>query len=562
MSKTPRAKRPTLRTYVVDTSVLLSDPRAMERFDEHEVVLPVVVLTELESKRNHPELGWAARRALRTLEELRLEHGTLVQPLPINDHGGTLRVELNHQDSSGLPAALQGSDGDGRILAVARNLANEGRHVTVVTKDLPLRLKASIVGLEADEYRNELATDTSWTGMVELDVARTDINALFSDKVIDLDEARDLPVNTGLALSSGSQSALARVRDDKRVHLVRGDRALFDVHGRSAEQRIAIDILAVARNLSLEGHDVTLVSKDLPLRLKASIVGLEADEYRNELATDTSWTGMVELDVARTDINALFSDKVIDLDEARDLPVNTGLALTSGSQSALARVRDDKRVHLVRGDRSLFEVHGRSAEQRIAIDILADPSVEIVSLGGAAGTGKSVLALAAGLDAVLEQRSHKRVVVFRPLFAVGGQELGYLPGSESEKMSPWGAAVIDALEAIAGPHVIDAVLNQGLLEILPLTHIRGRSLTDSFVIIDEAQNLERMVLLTALSRLGTGSRVVLTHDVAQRDNLRVGRHDGVVSVIEALRGHPIFGHVTFTRSERSAVAALVTALLD
>jgi PhoH-like ATPase len=407
----------------------------MERFDEHEVVLPVVVLTELESKRNHPELGWAARRALRTLEELRLEHGSLTQPLPVNERGGTLRVELNHQDAAGLPAALQGTDNDHRILCVARNLANEGRNVTVVTKDLPLRLKASIVGLEADEYRNELASDTSWTGMVELDVARADINALFADKVIDLDVARDLPVNTGLALTSGSQSALARIRDDKRVHLVRGDRTLFDVHG-------------------------------------------------------------------------------------------------------------------------------RSAEQRIAIDVLADPSVEIVSLGGAAGTGKSVLALAAGLDAVLEQRSHKRVVVFRPLFAVGGQELGYLPGSESEKMSPWGAAVIDALEAIAGPHVIDAVLNQGLLEILPLTHIRGRSLTDSFVIIDEAQNLERMVLLTALSRLGTGSRVVLTHDVAQRDNLRVGRHDGVVSVIEALRGHPIFGHITFTRSERSAVAALVTALLD
>jgi len=421
---------------VLDTSVLLSDPRALQRFDEHEVVLPVVVLTELETKRNHPELGWAARNALRALEDLRLEHGTLVQPLPVNERGGTLRVELNHQDATGLPAALQTLDGDGRILAVARNLANEGRQVTVVTKDLPLRLKASIVGLEADEYRNELATDTSWTGMVELDVTQADINALFHDKVIDLDEARDLPVNTGLALTAG------------------------------------------------------------------------------------------------------------------------------GSQSALARIRDDKRVHLVRGDRALFDMHGRSAEQRIAIDILADPTVEIVSLGGAAGTGKSVLALAAGLEAVLEQRTHKRVVVFRPLFAVGGQELGYLPGSESEKMSPWGAAVIDALEAIAGPHVIDAVLSQGLLEILPLTHIRGRTLTDSFVIIDEAQNLERMVLLTALSRLGTGSRVVLTHDVAQRDNLRVGRHDGVVSVIEALRGHPIFGHVTFTRSERSAVAALVTALLD
>ena len=139
---------------------------------------------------------------------------------------------------------------------------------------------------------------------------------------------------------------------------------------------------------------------------------------------------------------------------------------------------------------------------------------------------------------MLERRTHQRVVVFRPIYAVGGQDLGYLPGSETEKMSPWGAAVTDALESMVGREVIDEVIDRGLLEVLPLTHIRGRSLTDSLVVIDEAQNLERTVLLTALSRLGRGSRVVLTHDVAQRDNLRVGRHDGIVSVIETLQGPP------------------------
>lgn len=420
---------------MLDTSVLLADPNALMRFEEHEVVVPVVVLLELESKRNHPELGWAARQALRTLEDLRVAHGGLVAPMPVNDDGGTLRVELNHQDPSALPASLTGDTNDHRILAVARNLADEGLAVTVVTKDLPLRLKASIVDLEAEEYRNELARDTGWTGLVELDVE-----------------------------------------------------------------------------------------------------GGEIDE--------------------------LYAQGVLDDDRARDLPCHTGVVLHSGSQSALARVHVDKALHLVRADRHLFEVRGRSAEQRIAIDLLADPDVGIVSLGGPAGTGKSVLALAAGLDAVLEQRSAKRVLVFRPLFAVGGQELGYLPGSELDKMSPWSAAVLDGLESITGPEVIDEVQARGLLEVLPLTHIRGRSLTDSFVIIDEAQNLERPVLLTALSRLGVGSRVVLTHDVAQRDNLRVGRHDGVASVIEALRGHPIFGHVTLTRSERSEIAAVVTELLD
>ena len=420
---------------MLDTSVLLADPQALERFDEHAVVLPIVVLMELEAKRNHPELGWAARQSLRTLERLRLEHGSLTIPLPANEHGGTLRVELNHQSTAGLPPTMTSDNNDHRILAVAHNLR-------------------------------------------------------------------------------------------------------------------------------LEGHDVTVVTKDLPLRLKASIVGLDADEYRNELAADTSWTGFVELDVEPDVIDELFTHREVDLAEAAELPCNTGVALHAGSQSALARVHADKSLRLIRGDLSLFDVVGRSAEQRIALDVLADSSISIVSLGGNAGTGKSVMALAAGLDAVLERRTHKRILIFRPLYAVGGQELGFLPGDKDEKMGPWAGAVFDALEAIAGPEVVEEVMSRNLLEILPLTHIRGRSLTDTFVIIDEAQNLERPVLLTALSRLGEGSRVVLTHDVAQRDNLRVGRHDGIASVIAALRGHPIFAHVTFTRSERSAVAALVTSLLD
>jgi PhoH-like ATPase len=423
------------RTFVLDTSVLLSDPWALQRFAEHEVVIPLVVLTELEGKRHHPELGWAARETLRMLEALRVAHGSLLRPMPANEQGGTLRVEVNHTELAGFPASLSRDTNDHRILAVGRNLASEGYDVTIVTKDLPLRLKASIVGLEADEYRNELASDTNWTGLAELDVDGSVIDTLFADHAVDVADARLLPANTGVVLHAGSQSALGRVRDDKLVHLVRSDRALFDVRG-------------------------------------------------------------------------------------------------------------------------------RSAEQRIAVDLLADDDVGIVSLGGPAGTGKSVLALAAGLEAVLEERTHNRVIVFRPIFPVGGQDLGYLPGSEAEKMMPWGAAVTDALEAIAGQEVIDEVMGRGLLEVLPLTHIRGRSLTDSFVIIDEAQNLERTVLLTALSRLGQGSRVVLTHDVGQRDNLRVGRHDGIASVIETLKGHPLFGHVSLTRAERSPVAALVTNVLD
>jgi PhoH-like ATPase len=423
------------RTYVLDTSVLLSDPRALTSFAEHDVVIPLVVLTELESKRHHPELGWAARTALRLLEGFRTRHGSLTEPMVANADGGTMRVEINHADVAGLAPALRVDANDHRILAVARNLANEGCDVVLVTKDLPLRLKAGIVGLAADEYRRDLATDGDWTG------------------------------------------------------------------------------------------------------------------YREVL-------------VDGADIDRLFAERVLELDAARDIPCHTGLALVAGSQSALARVMPDKRAKLVEADRAVFDVTGRSAEQRIALDLLLDESIGIVSLGGRAGTGKSVLALAAGLESVVERRAHKRVIVFRPLFSVGGQELGYLPGTEAEKMLPWAAAVIDALDAIASPTLTREILERGWLEILPLTHIRGRSLTDAFVIIDEAQNLERSVLLTALSRLGRNSRVVLTHDVGQRDNLRVGRRDGVVSVIDALRGHPLFAHITLTRSERSPVAALVTSMLD
>jgi PhoH-like ATPase len=428
------------RCYVLDTSVLLSDPWSLTRFDEHEVVLPLVVISELEGKRHHPELGWFARTALRTLDELRIEHGRLDAPVPIGHSGGTLHVELNHTDPEVLPAGFRTDSNDSRILACALNLAAE-------------------------------------------------------------------------------------------------------------------------RKLDGRG-DVVLVTKDMPLRVKAAAVGLQADEYHALDVVPSGWTGMADVEVTADDVDALFKDGSIDHDVARDLPVNTGLRLLGGGSAALGRVTADKRVRLIRGDREAFGLHGRSAEQRVALDLLMDPDIGIVSLGGRAGTGKSALALCAGLEAVLERQQHRKVVVFRPLYAVGGQELGYLPGSENEKMAPWAQAVFDTLGALVSDSTMQEIMARGLIEVLPLTHIRGRSLHDSFVIVDEAQSLERNVLLTVLSRLGTASRVVLTHDVAQRDNLRVGRHDGVAAVIEKLKGHPLFAHVTLTRSERSPIAALVTEMLE
>ena len=298
------------------------------------------------------------------------------------------------------------------------------------------------------------------------------------------------------------------------------------------------------------------------MRVKVAALGMRAEEYRNNMAVDSGWTGVAELGISPEEMSKFYDEETLKTKEVKDMAANTGLIVSSARGQALGRVTPEKTVKLVRGDRDVFGVHGRSAEQRLAIDLLLDPEVGIVSLGGRAGTGKSALALCAALEAVLERRAHKKIMVFRPIYAVGGQDIGFLPGTENEKMNPWGQAIFDTLGALVSKEVIDHVVERGILEVLPLTHIRGRSLHDAFVIVDEAQSLERNVLLTVLSRIGQNSKVVLTHDVAQRDNLRVGRHDGIAAVIEALKGQSLFGHITLTRSERSAIAALVTDLLD
>ena len=224
-------------TYVLDTSVLLADPAAIGRFAEHRVVLPVVVITELEAKRNHPELGFFARQALRRLDDLRIEAGRLDADIPVGDQGGTVRVELNHADPSVLPMGFRLGDNDSRILSVARSLSAEGDKVVLVSKDLPLRVKASAIGLAAQEYRAELPVDSGWTGMSELDVTAAEIDELYANGRLDCPAARDLPCHTGLVLvsgTSGAGSALGRVQPDKSVRLVRGDRELFGLRGRSA----------------------------------------------------------------------------------------------------------------------------------------------------------------------------------------------------------------------------------------------------------------------------------------------------------------------------------------
>lgn len=414
--------------HVIDTSVILSDPKCLEKLSDKHIVIPLVVVSELESKRNHPDLGYAARSALRKLEELRKIHSLRTEIL--TDNGGSIRIEVNNVDQSSLPAIFRAEDNDARILAVAKNLA--------------------------------------------------------------------------------------------------------------------------------EHNDVTLLSKDLPLRLKASVVEIEAEEPFLTTA-DIDWSGSVTLEATNEQIDELYQNRVLSID--LDLPLNTCVIFKSDYKSALARKTVEGKLTLIE-EKKLFGVQGRSAEQRFAISLLSDNNVGIVSLAGNAGVGKSLLALAAGLESVVEDKNHKKITIFRPIYPVGGQDIGYLPGTAEEKMQPWTQAIYDSLESFCDDNVIDYVISNKLLEVLPLTHIRGRTLTNSFVILEEAQNLDSMVLLTALTRIGRNSKVVLTHDVSQRDNLRVGRYDGVSSVISKLAGESLFGHISLTKTERSEIAELASRLLD
>jgi PhoH-like ATPase len=436
-------------SYVLDTCVLLADPRALYRFDEHEVVLPLVVVEELDRQKTRmDEVGRNARTALRMIEELRERSSSgLREPVGLPG-GGKMRVEGNHVDTQ-LPRYLDPDKPDHRILAVA--LAIRG---ILVTKDGALRIKGSQLGVDVEDYRADtVQVDEHHTGIAELEVDAGLLHLLHRDGKAQLsaDHSDDaLTTNQCLVLRSGrSASGLARV-----VHV--------DVDGDAIVQRVS-------------------------------------------------------------------------------------------------------------GNPRAFGVSPRDVRQTFALDLLTDPTVPCVSLMGMAGTGKTFLALAAGLEQVIEARAYRRLSVYRPLVAVGRQEVGYLPGDLDEKLQPWMAAVHDNLYSLfrrddeggawANDHrhtqsAVDALLERGQLEMAAITYLRGRSITDEFVIVDEAQNLELPTLKVILTRMATGSKVVFCGDLSQVDNPYISPFGGMAALIEKLKGTELFGHVTMAKGVRSPLAEL------
>ncbi len=452
LSMTPSPHGGVPRTYILDTNVLIADADAPRNFHEHDVVVPLTVVEELDGLKNRmDETGVSARRALRFLESLR-GRGGIATGVPL-EGGGIFRVELNHVAGGILPTGLSFAQADNRILAVTANLAKEygeGRRVILVTKDVSLRIKAEALGVQAEEYRHEHVTlRDGYTGAATMDV-EAPLDELYTNRIAELTATEPLAANQFLILRSGSQSALGQVR--------------------------------------------------------------------------------------RT--------------------------VTPGEQVD---------VHLLPDPSEVFGIRARSKEQQFALHLLRDPEVPLVSLAGNAGTGKTFLALAAGLESTLEDHTYDRVLVFRPVVPVGRQELGFLPGDVEEKMSPWMKAVHDVMGQLfrgSGDNresytadLVQGLMDDGTVEMEPLTFIRGRTLARTFAVLDEAQNVEYGVLRSLASRLGEGSKLVLCHDTSQVDHPYVDPDSGVAALVERLRGEPLFGHVTLIKGERSPLAELAARRL-
>jgi PhoH-like ATPase len=337
-------------------------------------------------------------------------------------------------------------------------------------------------------------------------------------------------------------------------------------------------ILAAALGQAANGPTV-IVSNDAALRIKAAQLGLEASEHhrlrgRSRRERDTGWA---TLEVSADVVDRLFASHEgvrvgtldpADADSVNGVAVNHYAVLRAGRQSALVRRRGDRLVRLVRAPEA-WGLRPRSKEQQFALDLLLDPDVRVVALDGMAGTGKTILALAAGLEHVMEAGAYDKVAVYRPVVPVGKAELGFLPGSLDEKLHPWMTAVTDALVALTERRshadaraIVEEMTARDKLSLEAVTYLRGRSLHGTYVLVDEAQNLEPTTLKTILTRVGEGTKVVFTGDTSQIDAPYLSEHTNAVAVlIDAFAGESCFGHIRLTHCERSEVASLAAVRL-
>jgi PhoH-like ATPase len=441
------------KIFVLDTNVLLHDPNSIFSFKEHEVVIPAVVLEEIDSKkRNADEIGRNARTVSRLLDGLR-ELGHLHSGVQL-EHGGKLKVELNHRSFVKVQEMFGEVSNDNRILAVALNYLNEEkekpdpRPVVLVSKDVLVRIKADVLGITPEDY--------------------------LSDRTGDLNE-----------LYTGYQSLY--------VHP-----ALIDEY---------------------YSH------RYLPVKQLALSYALYPHEF------------------------VILKDEI------------------GSGKSALLKVNSDatRLEPLYLGNDAVWGISARNAQQRMALELLLNDEIPLVTITGKAGTGKTLLALAAGLFKVEDEHKYKKLLIARPVVPMG-KDIGYLPGEKDEKLRPWMQPIYDNLEFLfdtkkAGD--IDKILmGLGSIQVEALTYIRGRSIPSQFIIIDEAQNLSRHEVKTIVSRAGEGSKVILMGDPEQIDHPYLdAASNGLSYIVEKFKQQGISGHITLEKGERSRLAQLAADLL-
>ena len=443
-SPAKRRVRDEMRIFVVDTNVLLHDPMAIYKFAEHQVVIPLVVVEELDSfKRGQQELAHNARMVLRLMDRER-QKGSLLKGVAL-DSGGTLRVEMSGID----PLSHNHTKADNLILQTARHVAEHSPlEVTLVTKDMNLRIKADAVGMRAEDYLNDrVQMDNFYTGQGEL----------------------TLPPEMREMVSRGEALPPEATRD-------------------------------------LLTHQFVLLKN-----------------------------------------------------------------MASSSHTVLVRYRGGGQFSAVKRPEPLWGIKPRNKEQQCALDLLLDDNIMLVTLVGKAGTGKTLLALAAGLQRAVDERVFTKLVVSRPVLPMG-RDLGYLPGEVDDKLKPWMQPIYDNLELLVsnrekpghrkGGNGVQELLFQNLVQVEPLTYIRGRSLPSQYMIVDESQNLTPHEIKTIITRAGDGTKIVLTGDPHQIDNPYVDANtNGLSYVVDHFKGQNLYGHVTLSRGERSRLAELASNLL-
>jgi len=319
-----------------------------------------------------------------------------------------------------------------------------------------------------------------------------------------------------------------------------------------------------------DNYRVILVSRDVNMRVKADGLGLLTEDFETEkLVSDTSqlYTGMTELNISDEMVEEFYDDDLCleDLDIEDPVYINQYFLLQGKSKSGIGRYIDEKKP-LARvtnaKKKPIFKIRSRNKEQTFALDALTNPDIKLVSLVGPAGCGKTLLAIAAGLDQVLHSEEYKRMVVSRPIQPLG-KDIGFLPGTLEEKMMPWIAPIYDNLQNLLGDrYEMKNHFDQGIIEIEALTYIRGRSISDAFIVVDEAQNLTSHELKTIITRVGENTKLVLTGDIEQIDNVYLDEYtNGLTVAVEKFKHYDLSAHVTLTRGERSDLATLASKIL-